>query len=60
MSDSHLNGEWRWRDAVGRVLFLVRREFLTIWRDKRIRSVLIIPPILQLFLLCCTMPNYLK
>jgi ABC-2 type transport system permease protein len=44
------NGHWRWREALGRVLFLVRREFLTIWRDKRTRAVLIVPPILQLFL----------
>ena len=51
MSDAH-NGHhaWRWREALSRILFLVRREFLTIWRDKRSRSVLIIPPVLQLFL----------
>ncbi len=50
MSVTANQGSWRWREALGRILFLVRREFLTIWRDKRIRSVLILPPIIQLFL----------
>jgi ABC-2 type transport system permease protein len=50
MSDLTLTLSSRWRSAVGRIWFLVRREFLTIWRDKRSRSVLIVPPILQLVL----------
>ncbi len=41
---------WRWREAWARITFLVRRELLTIWRDKRSRSVLIVPPLLQLLL----------
>ncbi|MSO97951.1 MAG: ABC transporter permease [Rhodospirillaceae bacterium] len=40
----------RLREAIARIGFLVRREFLTIWRDKRSRTVLILPPILQLFM----------
>jgi ABC-2 type transport system permease protein len=40
----------RWRESLARIYFLVRREVLTIWRDKKSRTVLIIPPILQLFL----------
>jgi ABC-2 type transport system permease protein len=40
----------RWRASFARIGFLVRREFLAIWRDKRSRAVLIVPPILQLFL----------
>ncbi|MBL8629501.1 MAG: ABC transporter permease [Rhodospirillaceae bacterium] len=41
---------WRWREAWARILFLVRREYLTIWRDKRSRTVLIVPPLAQLLL----------
>jgi ABC-2 type transport system permease protein len=41
---------WRWREAWARISFLVRREFATIWRDKRSRSVLIAPPLIQLLL----------
>lgn len=51
MSNSDLtHSAWRWREALVRILFLVQREFFTIWRDQRTRSVLFIPPILQLFL----------
>jgi ABC-2 type transport system permease protein len=34
----------------GRILALIIKEFHAIWRDKRSRTVLIIPPIIQLFL----------
>jgi ABC-2 type transport system permease protein len=44
------NGRWRWREALARIAVLVRREVQAIWRDKRSRAVLIVPPILQLFL----------
>lgn len=50
MTFAELNAKWPWRAAWARISFLVRREFLAIWRDKRSRSVLIIPPILQLLL----------
>lgn len=40
----------RLRDSLIRIAFLVRREFHSIWRDKRARAVLIVPPLLQLFL----------
>ena len=32
----------------GRIIALVRKELLTIWRDKRSRAVLLAPPIIQL------------
>ncbi len=37
------------RAAWGRIKALIIREMLSIWRDKRARVVLIIPPIMQLF-----------
>jgi ABC-2 type transport system permease protein len=40
----------RLRESWARIWFLIRREFLSIWGDKRSRAVLIGPPILQLFL----------
>jgi ABC-2 type transport system permease protein len=40
---------WDWRASVQRIWFLMRREFLAIWKDKRSRAVLILPPIIQLF-----------
>jgi ABC-2 type transport system permease protein len=40
---------WDWRASFQRIWFLVRREFLAIWKDKRSRTVLILPPIIQLF-----------
>jgi len=43
------SNRWDWRAALNRVWFLVRREFLAIWKDKRSRIVLILPPIIQLF-----------
>lgn len=49
MSDA-FQSSWRWRESVARVAFLVMREFRVIWRDKRSRSLLIVPPILQLLL----------
>lgn len=33
-----------------RIITLIYKEFLAIWRDKRTRFVLIIPPIIQLFI----------
>lgn len=33
-----------------RIISLIYKEFLAIWRDKRSRAVLIIPPIIQLFI----------
>ncbi len=33
-----------------RILSLIYKEFLAIWRDKKSRTVLIVPPILQLFI----------
>lgn len=32
-----------------RILALIIKEFLTVWRDKRSRFVLIVPPLIQLF-----------
>ncbi|MBY0511745.1 MAG: ABC transporter permease [Rhodospirillaceae bacterium] len=40
---------WDWRASAQRIWFLMRREFLAIWKDKRSRTVLILPPIIQLF-----------
>ena len=33
-----------------RILALIIKEFLTVWRDKRSRFVLIVPPLIQLFI----------
>jgi len=44
------NDEWDWRGSWQRIWFLMRREFLAIWRDKRSRTVLIMPPLIQLFI----------
>lgn len=33
---------------IGRILSLIYKEFLAVWRDKKSRVVLIVPPILQL------------
>jgi ABC-2 type transport system permease protein len=33
-----------------RILTLIYKEFLAVWRDKKSRTVLIVPPILQLFI----------
>ncbi len=38
-----------WAESLRRIAALIRRELLTIWRDKRGRSILILPPIMQLF-----------
>jgi ABC-2 type transport system permease protein len=38
------------RASLQRIWFLMKREFLAIWKDKRSRTVLIIPPIVQLFI----------
>lgn len=35
---------------LGRILSLMYKEFLAVWRDKKSRFVLIVPPILQLFI----------
>lgn len=35
---------------LGRILALMYKEFLAVWRDKKSRFVLIVPPILQLFI----------
>src|SRR4051812_1204794 len=32
-----------------RILFLIYKEILAVWRDKKSRAVLVIPPIVQLF-----------
>jgi ABC-2 type transport system permease protein len=45
---NHISG-WDWRASLQRIWFLMHREFLAIWKDKRSRSVLILPPIIQLF-----------
>jgi ABC-2 type transport system permease protein len=37
-----------WRASLQRIWFVMRREFLAIWKDKRSRTVLILPPIVQL------------
>ncbi|MCB2107724.1 MAG: ABC transporter permease [Rhodobacteraceae bacterium] len=37
-------------EALARIAFLVKREFRAIWRDTRSRTILILPPIMQLFL----------
>ena len=34
---------------LNRILTLMRKEFLAVWRDKKSRLVLIVPPIVQLF-----------
>ena len=34
----------------GRIAALIYKEFLTVWRDKKSRALLIVPPIMQLFL----------
>lgn len=34
---------------IGRILALIRKEILAVWRDKKSRTVLILPPIIQLF-----------
>lgn len=35
---------------LGRIAALIVKEFLAVWRDKKSRTVLIIPPIVQLFI----------
>lgn len=35
---------------IGRILSLLIKEILAVWRDKKSRAVLIIPPIMQLFI----------
>ncbi|MBL8644267.1 MAG: ABC transporter permease [Rhodospirillaceae bacterium] len=50
MSIAETLDHWRWREAWARIAFLVRREYLAIWRDKRSRAVLIAPPLIQLLL----------
>ena len=49
MSGNTLLNGWNWRASLARIWFLMRREFLAIWKDKRSRTVLILPPIVQLF-----------
>lgn len=49
MSRLNLTNGWDWRASLQRIWFLMRREFLAIWKDKRSRTVLILPPIIQLF-----------
>jgi len=50
MNDAHNTAiYWDWRASLQRIWFMMRREFLAIWRDKRSRTVLILPPIIQLF-----------
>ncbi|MDX2222322.1 MAG: ABC transporter permease [Rhodospirillaceae bacterium] len=44
------NGRFSLRQSWARIAFLMVREFQAIWRDKRSRTVLIVPPLLQLFL----------
>lgn len=44
------NSQWRWREALDRIAFLIVREMRVIWRDKRSRTILILPPIMQLLL----------
>ena len=34
----------------GRIAALIYKEFLAVWRDKKSRALLIVPPIMQLFL----------
>ncbi|MDX2142847.1 MAG: ABC transporter permease [Rhodospirillaceae bacterium] len=50
MSVSPTNGGGHWRASLARIAFLIRREFLAIWRDKRSRALLIMPPMVQLLL----------
>ena len=38
-----------WTESLRRIGALIRRELLTIWLDKRGRTILILPPIVQLF-----------
>lgn len=33
-----------------RILALIKKEFFTVWRDKRSRFVLVVPPLIQLFI----------
>jgi ABC-2 type transport system permease protein len=35
---------------LNRILTLIRKELLAVWRDKKSRAVLIIPPLMQLFI----------
>lgn len=35
---------------IGRILALIYKEFLAVWRDKKSRMVLVVPPTLQLFI----------
>lgn len=48
-SEKATNMASNWRAAWQRIRFLMAREFLAIWKDKRGRIVLILPPIIQLF-----------
>ncbi|TAL00341.1 MAG: ABC transporter permease [Rhodospirillaceae bacterium] len=38
-----------WAHSLRRITALIRREILAVWRDKRTRLILILPPIMQLF-----------
>lgn len=49
MNAFHFTNGWNWRASLQRIWFAMRREFLAIWKDKRSRTVLILPPIVQLF-----------
>ena len=35
---------------LGRILALIKKEILAVWRDKKSRTVLILPPLVQLFI----------
>jgi len=46
--------------VVRRILFLIVKEFLAVWRDPRSRAILVVPPIVQLLIFSFAMTQEVK